>query len=550
MPVIPIPPAIPDTRMVPSVASGVQAGRSTQKTPPAPLPDFVTTWKTQDIDPVRQVIVYSNGVTATLAPSVLTCDRLEVHNAPDEQYAIATGNVKLNDPDAFMTADRMEFNWHERFGNGDHVYVKVGEYQVWADHVEIQPERVVTTTDVKGKTHKKTLPARWTLTGVTAEGCAKPLPDYQFRTRTVIVEPGVSATAYHPVLYVGGHRIIQLPTQRISLNRRDQGIGFPTPSLNRDGRFGTTWSGGYLLNDQTSFNFRTSVFQGRYPSGRLSFARSFVSQEENSNPIIPSSPFGERFSWGYFDSIRTESFFNEEQATRKPKATLALSSYWHVSPSARDQITYFDVPMEISFEKTFASHGWGLLGIARASSLHEVHDTTDYRVSTQWTLSPPRVKLGAGLFGVSRFDAASFDGANTNFLWARAQAGFIFQPNKTFSIGAVYYDSTSAGSPQFEMDPLVAKEGVNARVGFDFGSTKLGYLIKYDRGRGFVYDREYSIRQAVGCFDVFLDYRRFPSHYALGILLRVDPIFDRLHKRSLQRTQPLPAMPGMGDGKG
>jgi len=304
------------------------------------------------------------------------------------------------------------------------------------------------------------------------------------------------------------------------------------------------WIGGLLLDDRTALNFRTSAFPGRAVTGRVTVARSFVSPKDNPAPLTPISAFSERFNYGYFDNIRTRNYRSEELVTRRPQDLIAASSWLHVSPSARRTSETFNVPLELTAQRTFSFGGWGLLGIVRADSLQPAGGSFDFRLSDQLVVSPPRIPIAKGLAGVARFDGAHFVG-DTQFAWLRGQVGFLFEPTPWLSLGGVYFTGREFGRPQFQMDRLTFTQGLEARVDLNLASTHVGYLVKYDPRKRSVVDREYTITQAVGCLQVFLDYRKFPSSYALGVLLRTDQFFDRLRQRSVERARDVKASTGV-----
>src|SRR6202011_304089 len=109
-----------------------------------------------------------------------------------------------------------------------------------------------------------------------------PRPVYQIRSPLVEVRPGQYGTVARPVVYILGKRTIGLPSRRFSLDKREQGIGYPLPSLNSGRRLGFGWSGGLLLDDRTAFNFHAAAFPKRFPSGRVTVVRSFLAPEASS----------------------------------------------------------------------------------------------------------------------------------------------------------------------------------------------------------------------------------------------------------------------------
>ncbi len=530
MPVIPLPP-VAFASLPPKAA------------PPLERPDVIVSFKNQTADVEKQIVTYSDGVVVTFLPTMISADRVELHKAPGEEFGVATGHVKLTDPAGIVTADKLIFRWKAKTGEADNAFVESGGFKVWTAHIDIQAERTVKVVGKDGKPKDEVFPARWTLTDVSATGCSRPLPSYMFKTSSVVIEPGHGGTAYHPDFYVLGHKIIRLPTQHFSLDRRSPGIGLPTLSLNRDNLIGATWKGGLLVDSKTAFTFNASAFPGRLASGRATIARSFVPAAENSSPLVPQSEFSERFGGGYFDNIRVSSFESEELATRRPQNLIGASTFLHVTAGARNQIERFDVPLQLTAQRSFQFGGWGLLAVARADSLQPLGSSMQYRVAGQFALSPPRLRIGSNLYGVSRMDASSFVG-KTGYGWVRGQAGLVFEPAKWLSMGAIYFGSSDFGVSQFEMDPLASKGGMSGRIDLKLGSTRIGYLLKYDARRRSLYDREYTFTQVVGCLEVFVDYRKFPNNYAVGVIFRTDGLFDKLRKRSIEAARQVKPLSG------
>ncbi len=506
--------------------------------PPAPvLPDGVrVTAKHVSIDVDRQVITYTDGVIVTFGPTIVSTDHFELHGAPGDEYGEATGHVVLTDLDGTMTANHLRVQWKLKTGEANQVSINASGLHLRAKQVKIYPDRKEMVPQKDGSLREVVTPGRWVL--IDAEGYSgrNQIIPFSVRSKQVVVEPGRHATLFNPQVSLFNHHIVSLPTERFNLDKGQQGIGVPMPSLNRDGRVGIGWSGSSLLNEATLVDFRAGAFQGAYPAGRISVAHTFLPAGVDKRSILPASEFGERFRQGFFDNIRTPEFSSEEEVTRDPRYAIGASTYLHVTPSARHNPQIFDVPLELTVERTFAAKGWGVLADARAVSLGEVRRASHTRLNGQVAVSPPRLKLMPGLFAVSRFDGSSFLGDSGFYSWARGQAGLLYQPNRVVSLGGVYYSSVDVGTPDFTIDPLTSKEGFNLRAGLDFGRTRAAYLLKYDRRTGSIYDREYAVSQTIGSFEVSLTYRRFPSQYALAFTFNPSNLFDRLKERTASRV--------------
>src|SRR5688572_19484754 len=66
------------------------------------LDEMVVKSEFTSYDPAIRVFTFTKGVAATYGVTTVLADRLEVHMAEGEEWAKATGNVTVIDPDADM----------------------------------------------------------------------------------------------------------------------------------------------------------------------------------------------------------------------------------------------------------------------------------------------------------------------------------------------------------------------------------------------------------------------------------------------------------------
>src|SRR5436190_950660 len=92
-------------------AVGITIGTNqTKASQAAQLPDqVVVVGKVQTIDLNRMVWTYTDGVVAQYGPTTVTADRLELHQSETEQYGIARGNVRIEDPEGELRANYVVF---------------------------------------------------------------------------------------------------------------------------------------------------------------------------------------------------------------------------------------------------------------------------------------------------------------------------------------------------------------------------------------------------------------------------------------------------------
>jgi hypothetical protein len=464
---------------------------------------------------------YSDGVEAIYEPTVIRADHLILHEeVSGRRWGEAFGNVRLDDPEGNMTATRMVFDWTNRTGSAENVQLEMGGMSIKARHIDIVPDK-------------------WDLTDVEATSCGRErVPFYKVRTPHLTLRPGRQAIAQRPRLSILGHQLVTLPTQRVSLDRRNPGLRMPSVGYKAGQGIGVSWFSGFLLDDQTSLTGSFGFFPKSYPGFNVQLAHTFLPIEKSTAAIPPRSELTERFSWSYMDDIHVTQPLSEENFLRASRNSVALTSVWNTGSTARDVDQRYSKALELSYEYGSKFGSFGSLSQARVHLIREGGGPFHARSVVQSALSVPNVKLLKNLYTRIRFDGSAFLGA-TAFGWGRAQVGLQYQSGTLFTAGVAYIASASGGDPLFRIDELFSKNAVHARADLNLGPTKISYLAKYDTDRKLLYDREYQIRQVVGCIEPFVVYRKFPSEYAFGFRLRADDFFSAIERRKVRRTKPV-----------
>lgn len=507
----PLPPSLP-----------VQA--TTQK---PSLPDELqVTGKVQEIDPVRSILTYTDGVAARYGPTLIFADRLEIHNAPEDQYAIARGNVRIEDPEGLVKAQSAVIWFGPQRGPdgqiavADHVEVDLAGVRVKAESVSIRPER-------------------WEFLNVEGTNCLRPIPLYTVRSKKVVIIPGKSGTAQNPRIKILGKDIGSIPTRRFSLDKRAPGLEMP--SLSFDGkRLGVRWRSGLLINDQSLLLGSFGSFSGDYPSYSLTYAHTFLPASVSSSQIVARNELNERFTFSYFDNIRVGSLNTTRSHTHNLRHSITAQSIWNTSSAARLERENFSKAIDVAYERSGPVGGLGTNFQLRAQSIRRGGESFVERALFAGTLQAPPIQFAPGLQSDIRLDLFGTAGERNAFGWARGQAGLIYQPITQFTLGAAYISASEAGTPDFLADRLVSRHAVHLRGDLNLGPTKLSYLAKFDFDRNSWYDKEFSISQVIGCFEPFIVRREFPSDYAFGVRFRLDDFFDILERRKPARTKPVP----------
>lgn len=128
--------------------------------------------------------------------------------------------------------------------------------------------------------------------------------------------------------------------------------------------------------------------------------------------------------------------------------------------------------------------------------------------------------------------------SDSGFHWARVQSGLAFQPVSFLRFSGAGFWGGEWGSPSLAADQLDRRSGFVARGDLITGPSQFSYLMKFDPRGGGQYDREYSYTQAIGILSAYINYRKYPSRFRYGVLLRLDEILNGFSKR---REAPNPA---------
>ncbi len=510
----PLPPVLPIQEVKPQAPKVSDFGDELQ-----------VTGKVQEIDPIKSIAVYSDGVAAKFGPTIVFADRLEVHQAPEAQYAIARGNVRIEDPEGIVNANYAVFWYGPNRGPDGQIAV--------ADRVEIE------IAGVKVKAESVVIkPDRWEFANVEGTNCLRPIPLYSIKSRKVVVLPGKSGTAYHPRITILGKDLGAVPTRRFSLDKRSPGLELPGLNLKGSG-VGVNWKSGLLLNQSSLLLGSYSAFPSDYPSYSLAYAHTFLPASVSDSQILARSELTERFAFSYFDNIRVGNIETTRSHTNNLRNSLTVQSVWNTTSSARLDREDFSKALDIAYERSGPIGGLGTNLQLRAQSIRRGDEDFVERGVFSGTLQAPALQFGKNLQSDLRVDLFGVAGEKNVYGWARGQAGLLFKPLPQIGFGAAYISAGESGRADFIADRLVSKQALHLRADLNLGPTKISYLAKFDFSGKNWYDKEYSISQVIGCFEPFLVRREFPSDYAIGIKLRLDDFLSILERRKQVRTKPV-----------
>ncbi|MGV3616856.1 MAG: hypothetical protein ACO1SV_16135 [Fimbriimonas sp.] len=482
--------------------------------------ELVVTSELNRYDPITDVFTFERGVVARYGPTTVRAERLVVDRK--NMRATASGNVRVEDPEADLSADNLDFTWDplKRSGTAQNVRARIANVNVSARQANITP-------------------LQYELLDVAGTACSQRTPLYEIRTRRLVVTPGRSGRAERPSIFIRGTKLLSLPDRTFNLDRRTEGFQFPALSYRRDGKLGVSWNSGFLVDNQTNLALNVGAFPNVRPGYGATLTRSFLPVAQATDILTPNSELRERFRFGFLENIRITSPNTERNYLRNVRRSVSVASLWNQGAVSQRQDVNFSKPFEITGELggSFMETG-GYIAQTRLQTIQRVGEAVHTRVVLNGSALLPSVRIAPRLNTLVRFDTSTFLGRNT-YGWVRGLAGVSYQPLRQLTLSAAAFHSAESGKPLFdEVDPLYAKDGYVWRADLNLGTaTRAGYMMKWDRRLG-DFDREYYFSQVVGCLEPFVLYRRYPGEYNLGIRFRLDEFYDVLRRREFKRTKP------------
>lgn len=480
--------------------------------------DVVVTSETSHYDPLNRVVTFNRGVVARYGGTVVRAERLTVYLAETERRAVASGSVTLDDPDVHLAADDLEFTWKQGGQGGDakNVTIKIVNVTLRAERAQLSPDK-------------------WELFNVAGTNSRTRPPLLEVRSPHATIYPGRVAHVERPSLYILGHRIITIPTRNFDLNPRTEGFTVPSISYRRGEGLGVTWQSGFLLDPLTNLQLRAGAFPQSKPGFGVTLARSLLSEEQTTTVITPFSDLGERFRFGFLETIESKTPEEEMAYLKRQRKVVAVDSLWNEGTADRISIGNFDKALEGVYQIGGRSGDVGLLGQARLQSIRSNGGPFISRGVFIGSAGVGPYPVGRNLRTFGRLDTNLIVGAN-QYGWLRGILGVAYQPLSQVTLSAGGFASQDFGTPDFSIDRLYAKNGIVLRSDFDLGPTKFSYMTKWDRDRRW-FDREYTASQVVGSLEPFVVYRKFPREYSIGIRFRLDEFYAALRRRDFRRTK-------------
>ena len=459
---------------------------------------------------------FTHGVTAQYGPTTVESDELEIHDEATGSYGIAQGHVILHDTVGKITGDRIQFAWTTQTGSAENVVIMADSLKAKVAHVEL-------------------LPTLWTLRDVEVTGYTNKVGLLNLKSPRVEVTPGKSMVVRKPKFGLLGSFFGPFPDAHSSLTTGSGGIKYPTPSYRQDRGFGITWDTKIPLSKKILFTGSYGNFARTIPAYSFHVASTFVKDKGAVWAVPPRSDLGDRFDVSYFQNVTVSDPGNDYKFYSSTRKTLSLSTVSNQNATGRDDFGRYTKPIDLAYEQSQGIGGVGLYGQVRAQEIREEGIPLKKRV-VGWVAGSPRpLNISPDLQAFATAESMVF--GDTGFHWARFQTGLAYRPVTFLRFSGGGFVGQEWGNPTFLADRLDRKYGFVARGDLISGPTQFSYMLKFDPragGKFGQYDREYSVTQAIGILQAFINYREYPSQFRYGVVLRLDSILNAITQRAAQ----------------
>ena len=203
--VTPSPPSPPS----PSAPGPAPLGPAVPESPAPPFGEaFTVTADRIEYNSLARTLAADGHVRASSGETVITADHLE--GSVDTQEVTATGHVTLSQGLTTATGTLLTYNLGTKVGRMENLAGTFGPLHVSGQAIEIGPKQDVVSE-------------------ASVTPCDPDHPFYKITAKKIVIVPDESFTAYDASLWVGGVRVITLPTYTATLRGRSgPSLGFNT----------------------------------------------------------------------------------------------------------------------------------------------------------------------------------------------------------------------------------------------------------------------------------------------------------------------------------
>lgn len=464
---------------------------------------------------VENTITFEGGVVVTYGPTVVTCESLTVNMTTE--LGDARGHVHVIDPIGTMDCDDLVFSRKTHNGKALNVHLIADSLRLDVGSATITPNR-------------------WILLHAKVRAYVGRSPILEALSSRVEVIPGKVLIMHKPQFGLFGLLTPAVFDTHSSLNSGSIGLNYPSITFKQGLGFGLSWQSELALGSSGLLDTSYRNYRFSRPSYQLEASTTLF--RPSQNPVLgpPPNELGDRFYDSYFQNALVASEAIERGAIGTPRQTIAVNTSANTQPTGRDTTAFYDKPLEFIYEQSGQTHGYAWRGLMRFQSIRRDGGETEDRGILWVSGMGPTIRLGPGLNGYTRLDGQFF--SKSDFSWARGEIGLTYRPVRFLRFATGGFLGGQHGTPDFAADELDATYGCIGRVDLLTGPTRVSYLAKLDPASGTIYDREFSVRQAIGILEAYVDFRHNPSQFRYGLELRLSSILDGISSHTPHRPLP------------
>ncbi|BBO24285.1 conserved hypothetical protein [Candidatus Nitrosymbiomonas proteolyticus] len=477
--------------------------------------ELTVTWRTKTIDVERKSVIFAGEVKAVYGVSTVYCDRLEIRSSESESYAVASGNVRLEDPDARMSSDSFEFDWKQRTGAAQNVQLLLGSLAVWAGRISVSG-------------------SRWELFDSKVVVCEQQGKMLGAQIRKAEVEVGRRAILRGASLIVMNGKWLTLPRYEAQLDPDQAGFRWPTLAYEKDSGMGTRWSSDLRLSPSSMFVFDVTSYPKRLPSSLYGLSLD-LDPARSGVRLAPQSDLNERFQGSFLDNVAVSSPQDEQDSMSVRRRFLSVSSVWNQKVPGFPGMRVSE-PWQLAYAHSGATQLGAFSLDARYQQIGIAGERYEHRANVRLAFRGRTASLASGFAPYWGFDGQWFGGGD-DYSWVRATGGLIWQAPGGPRVAVGYAHTLFRGDPSFPFDAPGPAELALTRLDWRLGPRTLSVLGQWDVRADRWHKTEVRFAQVAGCFEPFVLWREQTRQFTVGVTLRPLEVLTQLEQRLASRDR-------------
>src|SRR5579871_1954352 len=488
------------------------------------------------VDPkLRDVlIVYTdpktNKLTTLSAQTVDYDDQTRKVTAVGYGKVLANGMVEhpitLKREDGTFTGNRIEYDFDDRIGLVEQALVQSEFFRLSGEKIQANKDGTFTVT----RGHFTT--------------CNKHKPDYEVAAAHLTVYPNHYVSARNITLYLGGVKLLPVPSYRRNLQSSSQVAGLIKPGYNSKDGLTLQTADTPIQQTHTTFDYAASLNFRRWPTGFLLYQHDLSPTPSDALPprgVLPTlgdplrgiletiapptyrdyaevrtlEPYPRRFT--VYSILSNEQFIfnrrrNDLSLSRFPEFGFRYANvFGHLPPASVSPIPVETSLLERVPNAPFLLDIYGSAGVLR----EQPTNITAGRFASRINLASQPAPIGRRLSfraGISDWFNVYTQGSLYNIVSPEAEVDYIPTSTSVFNIAYRYLDDNGTTPFVSDMRDIRHELRLQYQVG---GPITFGVVGKYDIERSRPYDAEIAVVRNLDCMQFGVAYRFRSSQFNL-----------------------------------